>query len=202
MYEISKKNSTDAKKYTAILIVAFMVVVLLPIILEFFIFRNKIYSSLSNGEWGGFLGSYLGGIISGIGTILAVWVTTKETRAIQNKTQDNIENDRRFQRQSQRRAFTDDIARIVSEYIADISGYYYASRHKKDDYIRSLSVKNYYLLKIKLAGIERASDLISELELIHNHHSHGVVETEEFNNVIENLMKNLSHFTSEFIENE
>lgn len=202
MKNIPKKNSTNIKKYTVILIVAFVVVVLLPFILEFFIFRNKIYSSLSNGEWGGFLGSYLGGIISGIGTILAVWVTTKETRAIQNKTQDNIESDRRFQRQNQRRAFTDDIARIVSEYIADISGYYYASRHKEDDYIRSLSVKNYYLLKIKLAGIERASDLISELELIHNHHSHGVVETDEFNNVIENLMKKLSHFTREFIEIE
>lgn len=195
-------KNTEKKSYTIILLAALLVVTVLPFILELLIFRNKFYSVLTNGEWGGFLGSYLGGIISGLGTIVAVWVTTKETRAIQKNTQDNIESDREIRRRDYRRAFTGEVEKIISEYITDISGYYYANRHKKEDYERKLSVKNYYLLKIKLNEIDEAVELIEQLELIHNNYSYGEIPPNQFNKAIDDIMKNLSQFIKNFIGQE
>lgn len=196
------KKQPLVSKYKLATLVLFIIVVV-PYLLEILIFRNKIHSELTNGEWGGFFGSYLGGIISGIGTLIAVWFTTKETRAIQDKTQDNIENDRKIQRKNQRKAFTDEIAQIVSEYIMDISGYYYANRHiGEEEYKRSLAVKNYYLLKIKLNGIDISSGLTGQLEIIHNHHSHGIVQIDEFNEIIENLMDEVALFIKNYVDYE
>ncbi|WP_289135906.1 hypothetical protein [uncultured Brevibacillus sp.] len=49
--------------------------------------------------------------------------------AIQQQAQTNFENDKSAQLENQRKLFIADIALIVSEYITDISHYYFASRH-------------------------------------------------------------------------
>ena len=64
------------KKHLILLII---VVVLLPFILEYAIFRNTFYSAISNSDWSSFLGGYIGGIA----TLFAVYITTSETRKIQ-----------------------------------------------------------------------------------------------------------------------
>lgn len=57
--------------------------VIIPIILDHFVFGNNIPSSLGNAEWSSFLGSYLGGIIGGIATLLAVVISLNINTKIQ-----------------------------------------------------------------------------------------------------------------------
>lgn len=101
-----------------IIIVDFSII--FPLILEYCVFRNTIYSVLSNGEWSGFLGSFVGGIVSGLGTLVAVYFTTSETREIQKKSekQNNIK---------ECKDFTYNLSKVISDYMADISAYYYSN---------------------------------------------------------------------------
>ena len=102
-----------------------------PLVLEYLIFRNNVYSVLSNGEWGSFLGSYIGGIIGGTGTLIAMYVTTKETRKVQNENLNQFNADRSLEDKKERKQFADKIAEDVSVYITDINNYFYACRHSK-----------------------------------------------------------------------
>lgn len=116
------------KRIVFILTIGLCVVFITPFMLEIFIFRNNINSILSNGEWGGFLGSYIGGIVGGVGTLLAVYITTKETRKIQENTLEQIEKDRELNFRSERKKFADEISQNVAKYIAEISVYFYGCR--------------------------------------------------------------------------
>ena len=102
-----------------------------PLVLEYLIFRNNVYSVLSNGEWGSFLGSYIGGIIGGTGTLIAMYVTTKETRKVQNENLNQFNADRSLEDKKERKQFADKIAEDVSVYITDINNYFYACRHSE-----------------------------------------------------------------------
>ena len=116
----------------------------IPLILEHFIFRNNVYSVLTNGEWGSFLGSYIGGIVGGAGTLIAMYVTTKETRKVQEENLNQLREDRSLEDKKERKQFADGIAKDVASYITDISQYYYANRwswdleRKKEDAIHEL----------------------------------------------------------------
>ena len=91
------------KKEIAIIVcISVCIVLMLPFALEIFIFRNNVYSVLSNGEWGGFLGSYIGGALGGIGTLLAVYITTKETRKTQQENSAQIESERKRNEKTER----------------------------------------------------------------------------------------------------
>lgn len=81
------------------------------------VFGNQEPSSITNGEWSGFLGSFIGGIVSGIGTLLAVYITTRQTREIQNYSINQTEIERR-------KKFTDEIALLVSDYVTDSDIFY------------------------------------------------------------------------------
>ena len=54
---------------TLILIIAF------PLMLDWWVFGNDFPSNLSNGEWAGFLGSYIGTIVSGVCSVLSIVIT-------------------------------------------------------------------------------------------------------------------------------
>lgn len=56
-------------------------IVLSPILVYFFIIENNFPSKASNDAWTSFWGSYLGGI----STLIAVFITVKQTRDIQNE---------------------------------------------------------------------------------------------------------------------
>lgn len=116
------------KKIAIIIFISIFIIIVLPFALEIIIFRNDIYSVLDNGEWSGFLGSYIGGALGGIGTLLAVYITTKETRKIQRENSIQIEDERRRNEKKERKQFTDEIAKDIATYITDISKYFYACR--------------------------------------------------------------------------
>ena len=115
------------------IIVAILLVLLagIPLILEHFVSRNSVYSVLTNGEWASFLGSYIGGVVGGAGTLIALWVTTNETRKIQEENLNQFNADRSLNDRKERKQFADIIAQDISIYIANINNYFYASRHSE-----------------------------------------------------------------------
>jgi len=116
------------KKILVIILISVFVIVALPFVLEAVVFRNEVYSVLSNGEWGGFLGSYIGGALGGVGTLLAVYITTKETRKIQQENSVQIEDEKERTERKERKQFADEIANNIARYITNISKYFYANR--------------------------------------------------------------------------
>lgn len=200
--------------------------------------------------WIGFWAAILGGGIGCSGAIYAVYVTTKETRKIQEKAQENFEYDKKMQKEMQRKLFTDDIAVITSEYITDIFKYYYNNRHSKlikDDLAnakneiskliaqskqnseksetllleaelaklnyneaervaelrvidKSIAIQKYYLLKIKLRGIDLAKQFVDQLEDIESVHCFAGIDPTEFNVEIEKLRTYLFEFSSQYIK--
>lgn len=127
-----------------IIVVIYLIVgIILPFIFKYAIFESKTFSNLSNNEWAGFLGSYVGGILGGLGTLISVFITVKESRDMQidnkkdtdKKILDDKEEreaerkeDKKLERQRERREFADDIAVYIGKYITHISKYYYACR--------------------------------------------------------------------------
>lgn len=59
------------------LVVMSIIIVFFPIIMDKFIIGNDLSSNISNSEWVGFLGSYIGSIIGTTGTIGGVYLTIK-----------------------------------------------------------------------------------------------------------------------------
>lgn len=146
------------KDYLKTIIITVVVLLILfagiPLILEHLIFRNNVYSVLTNGEWGSFLGSYIGGIVGGAGTLIAMYVTTKETRKVQDENSNQLKEDRSLDSKKERKQFADGIAKDIASYITDISQYYYANcwswdlQRKKNDAIHELEQIRSKILQI------------------------------------------------------
>ena len=105
--------------------------IIIPIIFKYCIFENPELSNLTNSEWAGFLGSYAGGILGGLGTLIAMWYTVKTSLNIQKENNDamNIQLQSDIQRRDKesREKFANEIANHLGVYITDISKYYYAT---------------------------------------------------------------------------
>ncbi|SCI00836.1 Uncharacterised protein [uncultured Clostridium sp.] len=105
--------------------------IIIPIIFKYCIFENPELSNLTNSEWAGFLGSYAGGILGGLGTLIAMWYTVKTSLNIQKENNDamNIQLQSDIQRRDKesREKFANEIANHLGVYITDISKYYYAN---------------------------------------------------------------------------
>lgn len=113
------------KKIIRTLIILISIVCIIPFALEFLVFRNNAYSILGNGEWSGFLGSYIGGALGGIGTLFSVYFTTKETRKIQKENAVIIEKEKESSAKRERKKFADGIVQDVAKYVTNISKYFY-----------------------------------------------------------------------------
>lgn len=97
----------------------------IPIILNKYIFDNAYATNVSNDGWASFLGSYIGGAIGGIGTLVAMYITIKQTqKQIFDSENKNIQNERRKE--------ANEIVDLVATFLSDISVYYDAKeRHEK-----------------------------------------------------------------------
>ncbi len=147
-------KTKDSLKQSIILLAVYAIIAIVtPIILKCTVFENSVYSQLSNEGWASFLGSYVGGVLGGFGTLLAMFITLRNTIEIQRRNkidsdnqikQSNYERERDYNRdkatrekeriedfkakeQEIRRAFADEIARLLGVYLASISKYYYSS---------------------------------------------------------------------------
>lgn len=66
------------RKYIVLFII---IIVILPILIDFFIIGNNIPSNISNSDWVTFLGSYTGALIGSVTTLVGLLVTLKFTKA-------------------------------------------------------------------------------------------------------------------------
>ena len=133
----------------------FIVGLIIPIIFKFSIFENPTYSLLSNDGWASFLGSYAGGALGGLGTLIAMYFTVRQTTEIQEQNkkdtdkrifQENLNRNREYnqdktdrmiermadeeaRKKELRLEFADSIAELIGKYITQISNYHYASLH-------------------------------------------------------------------------
>ncbi|MDO5516399.1 MAG: hypothetical protein Q4F66_02520 [Clostridium sp.] len=132
--------------------------IILPIFFKYLIFENSSISNLNNSEWASFLGSYVGGILGGLGTLIAVYITVKETRNMQidnkNDTDKKLLEDKQSREierkenkleseKKEKLRFTDGIAEYVGKYITYISNYYYASRRAETLNNRLIDITNH-----------------------------------------------------------
>lgn len=189
------ENNMNFRKQKITLLISIILVSILvsPLLLDFFIFQNDLYSGLSNGEWASFLGSYIGGIIGGGGTLAAVAITTKETRKIQKEAVD-------YQNRLLNDEFKSKIVELVSIYIADIEKYYDGQTKQQ---IVDCAIANRALneLKIYLDSKNDANEMMSLMGKIHDCKlikTNEPQEKEEFYNNTDKLLK----LCAEYVENQ
>lgn len=127
----NKTKSTINKKSIIVIICLYVVIgVVLPFVFKYTIFENSEISLLSNNEWAGFLGSYVGGVLGGLGTLVAMWYTVRTTLEIQrenkNDTDKMREDDLANADKRDREEFANSVASHLGVYISHISKYHYA----------------------------------------------------------------------------
>ena len=73
-----------SKKIICIIISALLLLVLLPLVIDWLIIGNKIPSNISSSDWVGFFGDYIGAIIGAIVSLAGIAITIRYTNS-QNK---------------------------------------------------------------------------------------------------------------------
>ena len=204
------------KKY---MIILFVLVVILPVILQYAVFANSVASNASNDGWASFLGSYIGGVFGGGMTLAAVLISVRETRRIQQENsrenriraaRDDMNNSARIMRNQQendlrqkrkeRMAFCNDIAEMVGRYCADISKYFYDCKFNPENANRIVSIECLFTLNIKLKNIEAAKDLVKALNDVHNAAWSNDRELDYITEATSNLMTMTDRFINAYIE--
>lgn len=113
------------KKIIKTLLLLSIIICITPFALEILFFRSNIHSILNKSEWSSFLGSYIGGAFGGIGTLLSVYFTTRETKKIQEENSIIIEREKESTSKKERKVFADNIVQDVAKYVTNISKYFY-----------------------------------------------------------------------------
>lgn len=164
----SKLINQETNKNVALVFVILIVVFIIsfPLFMEHFILKNNIYSILSNEDWSAFLGSFIGGSIGGIGTMLAVYITTQDTKI-------NVSTERKLRRYAEQKVFIDEIARNVSEFSTDMFNFALAiSRYKAVEKNRNDKFEYEKLLQKKVNELITAqlgkSSAITQMSLDEN----------------------------------
>lgn len=73
------------KQKTKVILIILSIVFIVPLILELLIFRNKIFSPVSNDGWAGFFGAYIGAIIGAVTTYISVNLEIKNNEKIREE---------------------------------------------------------------------------------------------------------------------
>ncbi len=157
------------KNISIIIGIYVLIGVALPFIFKYVIFESNQFSNLNNAEWAGFLGSYVGGVLGGLGTLIAVFITVKDSKEAQIKNEQDaskrIEEDRKernrerdedkFQEiMKEKNRFAICIAEYIGKYITHISKYYYANLYDE------ITHKEYLDAREKLIAVETEIDRI------------------------------------------
>lgn len=151
------------KNVSIIICIYVLVGIMLPFVFKDLIFENNTVSNLNNSEWANFLGSYVGGILGGLGTLIAVFITVKDSKEAQLKNEQdttmrlesdrkerNLERDEDKLREElkEKTRFTISVAEYLGKYITHISNYYYANLNVETTH------KDYLDARQKLLNIE------------------------------------------------
>lgn len=179
------------KNISIIIGIYVLIGVALPFIFKYVIFESNQFSNLNNAEWAGFLGSYVGGVLGGLGTLIAVFITVKDSKEAQIKNEQDaskrIEEDRKERNRErdedklqeimkEKNRFAISIAEYIGKYITHISKYYYANLYaegSQEEYLcarKKLIETETEIDKIyeKINGVDSSSEEFIQLELKKN----------------------------------
>ena len=125
-------------KYKKYVLGGLFIIIIIPIFLEFIIFRNNFYSPVSNDGWASFFGSFFGGIIGGLMTLLGVIITIDNNK--KEKEEKLIERYEPkfdlFLKQTDI-IFSDEIAKDETINIIDTNGWVKKYKEGIEDFCRS-----------------------------------------------------------------
>ena len=62
----------------AIIIIYLIIGIIIPFVLNCKVFNKSACSSISVDGWASFLGSYIGGVLGGLGTLIAMYMTSNK----------------------------------------------------------------------------------------------------------------------------
>ena len=99
----------------------------IPVIIHL-LYKWKTGYSILEGEWDAgamlaFYGAILGGSIGGIGTLGAVLITTKETRDIQKRNEEQLAESRAEKTKDDRKMFAYSVTEDVAKFLANLALY-------------------------------------------------------------------------------
>ena len=122
------------------------------------------------------MGSYVGGILGGLGTLIAVFITVKDSKEAQLKNEEDttkrIENDRKERNRErdedkvmeeikEKNRFAISVAEYLGKYVTHISKYYYANLHAesaRNDYL--FARQNLLDIENKIEGVNNKIDSV------------------------------------------
>ena len=94
-----------------------------------------------------FYGAVLGGGI----TLLVLWITTDETRKIQKKNEQQLEDDKKEREREKRKAFADSVAEDISKFVAETT--VFADKYRNFDKALKNKTENEVALQIIIKKI-------------------------------------------------
>lgn len=96
----NNESGTVIRSVKRIIVIYIIASIAIPWIFKWLIFENPALSLLTNNEWAGFLGSYAGGILGGLGTLISVFFTIKSSFDMQRENK--LDTDRRIEAETRR----------------------------------------------------------------------------------------------------
>ena len=90
------ENSNTKKKNVMIIVIIIIATFAIPLFIDWAIFGNNFPSHISNSEWAGFLGSFLGGIA----TMLSVFFTIRYSEKQRIKQEQIRENEKKAEKRT------------------------------------------------------------------------------------------------------
>lgn len=182
-------------------------------------FFKNLYKIPVESDLIGLLGNVSSGIIGGVGTIIAVIISTSKTDEIQRLHELEY-------KKNKHQLFSNEIMDLISKYITDISGYYYGCRRQvflqnslnqiknsgdetklkieleKLIINRSIAIECRYSLILRLQDNKSAEELLRYLNKVHNEISVDEnIKEKEFNDHINNLIVITYNFCRDYVNN-
>jgi hypothetical protein len=77
-------------KYTILGIVFIVLVIGIPLIIDNWIIGNDFQSNISNSDWVSFLGSYIGAILGGLFTLVAIYITYNQNNKLHSENANSL----------------------------------------------------------------------------------------------------------------
>lgn len=120
-----------------ICLIALLLLIIIPFCINL-LFKWHTGVLLEWEDTAGAMLEFYGAVLGGGVTLLVLWITTDETRKIQQKNEQQLEDDRNEREREKRKAFVDSIIDDVSKFVADVT--VFADKYR--NYDKALKDKN------------------------------------------------------------
>ncbi len=152
-------------KYIKLVLITLGVLILIPFALGYLISIKSIIPNFSqSNDWIGFLGSYTGGILGGLCTLVVMYFTRKDTRDIQEENKAltlKIQEENNYNLKKQ---FTDELIKLIADYITDINKFFCDQylKYANQTYNKFNKKKEHKCILDDPKELEKLSSLVSE----------------------------------------